>query len=77
MVEVKVYTTSSCPWCNVVKEFLMEHNVEFEEINVGANHAAAMKMVRKSGSMGVPQVEIGGRMIVGFDEDAIREALGI
>jgi glutaredoxin 3 len=58
-----------------VKDFLKERGVEFREINVGANQKAAMEMVNKSGRMGVPQVEIAGRMIVGFDEQAILSAL--
>jgi len=77
MTDVKVYTTSTCPWCNVVKDFLKDNNVAFQEINVGTDQKAAMDMVAKSGQMGVPQVEIDGAMIVGFNEQAIRQALGL
>ena len=75
MKEVKVYTTATCPWCTVVKDFLASKGVEFREIDVGADQRAAMEMVQKSGQMGVPQTEIDGQVIVGFDKQAITDAL--
>ena len=75
MTKVKVYTTQTCPWCHRVKDFLKEKGVEFEEIDVAADQEAAKKMVEKSGQMGVPQIEINGKMIVGFDQEAIEAEL--
>jgi len=75
--KVKVYSTSSCPWCNVAKDFLKKNNVEFEEINVGEDQQAAQEMVKKSGQMGVPVIEIDEQIIVGFNEAKIRELLEI
>ena len=75
MVNVKVYSTSTCPWCHRVKDFLKTNNVEFEDINVSVNQEAAREMVEKSGQMGVPVIEIGSEMIIGFDEDKIKELL--
>jgi glutaredoxin len=61
----------------MAKDFLKENGVQFEDINVAENHAAAHEMIEKSGQMGVPVVEIDGKMIVGFDREAIKKALGI
>jgi len=75
MAKIKVYTTSTCPWCHKVKAFLKEKKVAFEEVDVASDQEAAKKMVQKSGQMGVPQIEINGKMIVGFDRDAIEKEL--
>jgi len=77
MAKVKVYSTQTCPWCVRAKEFLKEKNVEFEDIDVAANKEAAKEMVDKSGQMGVPVIEIDGKMIVGFDKEAIEKALNL
>jgi len=74
-MKVKVYSTPNCPWCHVVKEFLKDNKVEFENIDVSKDHKAAQEMVEKSGQMGVPVIEIGDKIIVGFDEPKLREAL--
>ena len=73
--KVKVYSTSTCPWCIKVKDFLKSKNVKFEDINVGLDQKAAQEMVQKSGQMGVPVTEINGKIIVGYDKEAIEEAL--
>ncbi|MCF7934753.1 MAG: glutathione S-transferase N-terminal domain-containing protein [Synergistales bacterium] len=74
-MSVKVYSTSSCPWCDKAKGYLQQQGVDFEAIDVGADRAAAMEMVRKTQQMGVPVVEIGENFIVGFDKPAIDKAL--
>ena len=74
-MKVTVYTTPTCPWCHKVKDFLKGKKVEFEEVDVAADQEAAKKMVEKSGQMGVPQIEINGKMIVGFDQAAIEAEL--
>jgi glutaredoxin-like YruB-family protein len=75
MAEIKVYSTPTCPWCKKVKEYLNSKNAEFTDIDVSKNHDAVHEMVEKSGQMGVPQIEINGKMIVGFDQAALDEAL--
>jgi glutaredoxin 3 len=75
--KVKVYSTPTCPYCYMAKDFLKENNIPFEDINVAEDHKAAHAMVEKSGQMGVPVIEIDGKMIVGFDREAIKKALGI
>jgi len=75
MTKVKVYSTPSCPWCHRLKDFLKEKGVSFEEVDVSVDQEAAKKMLGKSGQMGVPQMEINGKMIVGFDRARIEEEL--
>jgi glutaredoxin-like YruB-family protein len=77
MADVKIYTTSMCPYCIMVKDFLKEHNINFTEINVGLDREKAEEMIKKSGQIGVPVIEIDGKIIVGFDKKRISELLGI
>ncbi len=74
---VLVYSTPTCPWCIRVKQFLKENNVEFQDFDVGSIEAAAQDMIKKSGQMGVPVLDIDGQIIVGFDKEKIKKALGI
>ena len=74
---VKVYSTSTCPYCHRAKDFLKEKSIAFEDIDVGANPDAGKEMMDKSGQMGVPVIDIDGQIIVGFDKEAISKALGI
>lgn len=72
---VIVYSTATCPWCHKAKEFLKEKGVKYEDIDVGANQKAANEMVEKSGQMGVPIIDIDGKIIVGFDKEELENAL--
>jgi glutaredoxin-like YruB-family protein len=72
---VKVYSTPTCPWCVKLKDYLKSRNVDFEDIDVSADRAAAMEMVKKTGQMGVPVALIGDVYIVGFDQARIDEEL--
>jgi len=74
---IKVYSTQACPYCHMVKDFLRKNNVEFEDIDVSTNHEAANEMIEKSGQMGVPVTEIDGKIIVGYNVQALKEALKI
>ena len=74
---VTVYTTPTCSWCNTLKTYLDSHQVGYREVNVAADTLAAEAMVRKSGQQGVPQTEINGQMIVGFDKSRINQLLDI
>lgn len=75
--KITVYSTTTCPFCIRAKQFLKDNNIAFEEIDVAENHEKAQQMIKKSGQMGVPVIEIDGEIIVGFDKDKIKEALGI
>lgn len=70
-MSVKVYSTPSCPWCTVAKNYLKSRNIQFEEVDVSKNREAAVEMVQKSGQRGVPVIDIDGNIIVGFDQNAI------
>lgn len=74
---VTVYTTPTCTWCNTLKRHLDHHGIRYREINVAADQKAAEEMVKKSGQQGVPQTEINGQIIVGFDKTRINSLLGI
>ena len=75
--KVKVYSTPTCPYCHAAKEFLTEHKIKFVDIDVSKDPKAADEMIEKSGQMGVPVIEIGNTIIVGFDKEAIKKALKI
>ena len=77
MANVKVYSTETCPYCKMAKQFLQENNVQFEAVDVSANQAAAQEMISKSGQMGVPVIDIDGQIIVGFDKGKIKKLLGL
>jgi len=77
MPKVKVYSTPTCPFCVKAKEFLKEHNIEFEDIDVSKSQEAAKEMMDKTGQMGVPVLDIDGEIIIGFDVEKIRDVLGI
>jgi len=68
---VKVYSTPICPYCVVLKKFLGEHNIEFEDVDVSQNEEAAKEIIEKSGQMRVPVIEINGEIVVGFDKEKI------
>ena len=72
---VKVYTTTTCPYCIMAKKYFDEKPIEYESIDVSENPQAAKEMVDKSGQRGVPVIEIDGNIIVGFDKKKIEEAL--
>jgi len=75
MAEVKVYSTPICPWCVRLKDWLKENGIPFKEVDVSVDREAAREMIEKSGQMGVPQIEINGKIIVGFNPEAIKKEL--
>jgi glutaredoxin 3 len=74
---VLVFTTPTCSWCTRAKAYLRERNVPFREVDVSRDPAAARDLVRRTGQMGVPVVEIDGRPVVGFDRAQIDRLLGL
>ena len=74
---VLVFTTPSCPWCTRAKAYLRDRRVPFREVDVSRDPAAARDLVRRSGQMGVPVIEIDGRPIVGVDRPKIDRLLGL
>ena len=74
---VTVYSTPTCTWCNTIKTYFRQHKVRFTDVDVSRDQQAAEEMVRRSGQQGVPQTDINGEMIVGFNKPRINELLDI
>ena len=74
---VTVYSTPTCSWCNTLKTYLRKNNIRFRDVDVSKDQNAAQRMAQKSGQQGVPQTDINGRIIVGFDRTKINELLEI
>ena len=74
---VVVYTTPTCSWCTAVKRHLNVHGVQYREVDISRDQKIAGDLVRRSGQQGVPQTEINGEIIVGFDKNRINSLLGI
>ena len=72
---VKIYTTPSCVYCNKAKQYFRENRIPFTEYNVARDMRRADEMVRKSGQMGVPVIDINGKVIVGFNQSEVERAL--
>lgn len=74
---VVLFTTPTCSFCNMTKKYFREKGIKYREVDVSRDAAAARDMVRRSGQMGVPVVDIGGKIIVGFDKPKIEKYLGL
>lgn len=75
--KVIVYSTPTCHYCILAKDFFKEKGVAYEEYNVGTDLEKRKEMVEKSGQMGVPVLDIGGDIVVGFDEEHVSKLLGL
>ncbi|HXK32224.1 MAG: glutathione S-transferase N-terminal domain-containing protein [Candidatus Pacebacteria bacterium] len=74
---VRLFTTPICPYCYTLKEFLKEHNVAFEEIDVSQDAKSRDFIIEKTGKMEVPVIDIEGEVIAGFDRERIVKLLKI
>jgi glutaredoxin 3 len=74
---VVVFSTPTCVWCSKAKTYLRSRGVAFRDVDVSRDPAAARDLVKRTGQMGVPVIEIDGRPIVGFDQRRIDSALGL
>ena len=72
---VIVYSTKTCPYCVMAKRYLSDKGVKYADYDVGADRNKALEMMTKTGQMGVPVLDINGRVILGFDRMAIDGAL--
>jgi glutaredoxin 3 len=72
---VTVYSTPTCGYCNKAKQYFRDHRVPFTEHNVAQDQRRAEEMMRKSGQMGVPVIDVHGKIIVGFNQAEIERAL--
>ena len=74
---VTVYSTPSCPWCTTLKNYLRKNGIRFSDVDVSRDARAAEEMVRRSGQQGVPQTDINGSMVIGFDQKKLNQLLEI
>jgi glutaredoxin len=74
---VKVYSAPNCPHCNRVKTFLQQNRIEFEDMDIENNPKAAKELKSKTGTLKLPAVEINGEIIIGYNEEKMRELLHI
>ena len=75
MSVVKIYTTPTCVYCKMAKEFFAKHNVKYEEHNVAEDEKAYQEMIQKSHQMGVPVIDVDGEIFIGFDQKGLSRAL--
>lgn len=72
-----VYGTKTCPWCAKTRNFLKENRVKFKDVDVGESTKSANEMIKKSGQNEVPVIEIDGKIIIGYDENKLKNLLKI
>ncbi len=72
-----MYTTPTCVYCKSAKEFFKQHNVAFVEKDVVVDLQARDAMVKKSGQLGVPVIDVDGNIVIGFDRRKLQQLLGI
>lgn len=77
MKNVTIYTTQTCGYCKMAKDFFAEHGVAYAEYNVGTDLEKRKEMIEKSGQMGVPVITIDDETVVGFDKTRLSALLGI
>ena len=74
-MDVVVYTSPTCPYCTMVKEFLSQRGISFEERDVSRDPSYAQELVSSTGQMGVPVTIIDGQIVVGFDRGRLERLL--
>ncbi len=74
---IKIYSTPNCPWCVAAKDFFKSLDMPFEDIDVSLDEKAAQLMIEKSGQTGVPVIEMGNKVIIGFNKPLIEEILAL
>jgi len=77
MHTVSIYSSPTCHFCHMAKDFFAEHNIQFTDYDVATDPNAIKEAIAKSGQMGVPVIDVDGTIIVGFDEPKLRELLQI
>ncbi len=75
--QVTIYSTPTCHFCHTAKDFFEENKIAFTEHNVASDLEKRQEMIQKSGQMGVPVIIVDDQVIVGFDEDRLREVLAV
>ena len=76
-MKVIVYSADACPYCHMVKDWLKVNNIEFEDVNIQEDQEKAKEMVEKSGQMGVPVIDVDGKIVIGFNKEKLKELVEI
>lgn len=76
-MKVTIYSTPTCVYCKMAKDLFTKNNIAYEEHNVASDMKAREEMVKKSGQLGVPVMDIDGKILVGFDEGELKKALNL
>ncbi len=77
MANVKIYSTPSCVYCKMAKEFFAKNNIKYTEYDVAEDEKAREEMVNASHQLGVPVIDIDGQIVVGFDKNTLADILGV
>jgi glutaredoxin-like YruB-family protein len=75
--EVKVYSTPTCSYCKMVKKFLEDNSIPYQDLNVAEDKAALEDIVSRSGQMGVPVIDIDGELVIGYNQVQLKDKLGL
>lgn len=74
--KVTIYTTPTCPYCKMTKEYFKENNVQYTDYDVASDAKRAEEMIERSGQMGVPVIDIDGEIVIGYDRKRLAKLLG-
>lgn len=77
MPTIKIYSTPTCVYCRMTRDFLDERHIPYTDYNVAQDAEKRDEMIQRSGQMGVPVIEVDGQLIIGFDKERLMELLGI
>ncbi len=77
MKNIKIYSTPTCVYCKMAKEFFKKHNVAYTEHNVAEDDAAREEMINKTHQLGVPVIDVDGEVFVGFNRSELEKAIGV
>jgi len=77
MHSVTIYSTPTCHFCHMAKDFFAENKIPFTDYNVASDLEKRKEMVQKSGQLGVPVITVGDKTIVGYDQERLKELLGV
>ncbi len=77
MPNVVIYSTPTCAYCKMAKEYLTSKNIPFTSYDVSTDHDKAQEMIAKTGQFGVPVIDVGGKIVIGFDKRKLDEYLGL
>lgn len=77
MHTVKIYTTPTCGYCKMAKQYFNENNIQYTELDVSKDMVAQQDMIQRSGQLGVPVIDIDGSLVIGFNKSKVKELLGL